>query len=320
MDHLADTSRRHYLRLRRVVVGVVGGAALASLSACAADDPDTTTGTTVSALPVVEPPDLRAPVALSDDLHGLSATLQQYREDEVANRIAVKVTSAADTPIEVITLRLDWPGLEPGAAEPIDYTLFPRTRVDLRVPLTAAICSDPPQVDETLPDAPIAAVAQTDLGEIVFPVTDPEGVLGRIHPRECRRQAVEQAASFELAGWTDVSAAPPTMAATLTLTPGSSGVPVTVEAVHGSVLVNVAAEGLPVTLAPGGDRVEIPITATNNRCDSHALGESKKPYLFQVDLLVGDEPVSYVVEPSTATAEALSTGIVGRCPPDDGSD
>ena len=311
-------------------LAVVVALAALSLSACASDPPDAgsegSSGAAVATVPV-EPPALRPAAMPSQDTLGLAATLQQYREDEASNKISIKVANAGDDPVDVRSLRLDWPGMVEAEPTPLTYIVFPRTKVDLRVPLTPTVCSSPPRLVETLPDVGITAVAEVAIdgggvAEVTMPVTDPEGVLARIYPRECRRQSIEWSATLSLdetwadaAGTESDAGTPGTMTGELVVTRGGATAPITIEAVHGSVLLNFTIAG-PVVLAADATEVRIPVVASNNRCDSHALAEAKKPYLFQVDLVIGDDPVQYVVTPGEGTKSALAAGIIGRCPPE----
>ena len=284
----------------------------------AATTPDTTPDTaapTSTAAP--EPPAFVEPAVVSVDALGLSATLEQYREDEVANRLSIKVTNGGDEPVQIETLRLAWPGLADTEPYELDYPVFPGVRVDLRVHLGEAVCSSPPQLVEPTPTIAIAAVANTPEGEITFPVTDPLGILDRVYPRQCKRQAVEYAVGITMGDeWTDQSLDPVEMSGTLTVERRATTEPVTVVAIHGSVVVSMVAESAPVTLGPDDDVLDVPVVAGQNRCDSHALGEVKKPFQFVVDLLIGDDAVAYLVSPGEDGKQALQSGIIGRCPED----
>lgn len=291
--------------------------AAAPTSTSVAAPASTAPASTAPAAAVPEPPAFAEAAVVSADTLGLSGTLEQYREDEVANRLSIKISHHGEEPVRIETLRLSWPGLGDTPPSELDYPVFPGARVDLRVPLGEAVCSSPPQLVEPTPTLAIAAVATTESGEITFPVTDPLGILERIYPRQCKRQAVEHHVAVTIDDeWADESLDPVTMLGTLRVDRKASTEPVTIAAIHGSVLVNMATEDGPVVLAADGASVAVPILATNNRCDSHAIGEAKKPYVFVVDLVIGDDEVSYVVSPDEPGKDALQAGIVGRCPPE----
>lgn len=273
------------------------------------------TSTAIAVATSVAPPDLAAPVALSTETYGLTATLEQFREDEVAGKISVRVANGGDEPVVVETLRLAWPGLSDTGAAELDYPVFPGVRVDLKVPLGTAVCSSPPQIDEPLPDVPIAAVATTVEGEVVFPVTDPAGILARIYPRQCTAQAVEHAVGLTiLDDFEDVSTDPAEVRGTLRVERRAATGEVAVVGLHGSVLVTLGLVDEPSVLGADDDVVDVPIVATNNRCDAHAISESKKPYVFVVDLDIDGTAVSYVISPAQPGKDALSAQVVGRCP------
>lgn len=307
------------------VVWIVGLVAMVVVGcgsdrAAPAQSASTTVEPPITGPPITEHvvgPVLAEPAPLSVDVRGLAATLQQYREDEVSNRISIKVTNTGPDPIEIRTLRLVWAGLTETDPATLDYPVFPGARVDLRVPLGTAVCSSPPQLAETTPSVPIAAVAGTPDGDITFPVADPLGILERIYPRQCRGQVVEHAVGLSIGDeFVDRSVDPVQMVGVLRLERRESTAEIAVDAIHGSVLVSMTADNVPDVLAAGESVLEVPIVASQNRCDSHAIGEAKKPYHFVVDLRIGGDQVSYGISPGPAGKDALAAGIVGRCPPD----
>lgn len=262
------------------------------------------------------PPAVGAPPALSADTRQLSATIEQYREDEVKNQLSLKITNGGDD-VRISTLALAWPALV--GAEPLapDYLVAAGVRVDLRVAIGRAVCSDPPQFDEVVPPVAIAAVATIDGDAVTFPVTDPNGILAKIYPKACIAQAIEHAVDISFGSeWIDAGAEPPTVTNTLTFTRRHGDLPIEVVDVFGSVVVSIAGDGVPTTLDSGEVELALPVTFTNNRCDSHALGETKKPFLFQVQLRIGDQEASYFITPDDAGKDALFAGILNRCPPE----
>lgn len=272
--------------------------------------------------PPPAPPALAAPEPLSADTHGLTGTLDQYREDVANDLIRIRVENPGDSVIEISTLRLAWPGLEPVAPEAVDFDVQPRMKVGLTVPYGDAVCSDPPQVAAEVPQVPIAAVAETNLGTITFPVTDPLEVLRRLYQPGCERQAVADAVDIRFGtDWTEV---PVTgggrLDGTLVLTRTDAPVEVAVTGLSGSVLLLLDAPGLPAVLPAGEERLVVPVSVTNARCDGHALGESKQTYLFQLGLTVGGAEASVVLVPDPDTRTRLFDGVIARCPPTVGVD
>lgn len=283
------------MRAGRLAIALIAATLLAT--ACAADDSDgvaesTTTSTTAAPAP---PP---STVPLSP---GVDVTLQQYRADEVAQQIGIQVTNRTDGVIEVATARIDWAGLAQIAATDVDYPVAPGVTVDLKVEYGDAVCSDPPLVAETLPPDPIAVEVVTAAGETLrWPVDDVRGVLARLHGLDCRRQAVEHLVAVEIGRtWTPSDAGDAVMGE-LTLSRRHATGAATLTGISGSVLLNVDIAPEAATELTG-DTLTIPIVVTSaNRCEPHALADSKKTYDFQVTIEVDGVDASISVTPDPA--------------------
>lgn len=248
-----------------------------------------------------------APAATPLPVSDVGVTLQQYRADEVAHRIALQVTSRSAAPIEIATARLDWPGLAPIAPTPMAYPLGPGVTVDLRVDYGAAVCASPPGVTDPPPTDPIVAEVTTAAGETLrWPVDDVRGVLARVHALDCRRQAVEHLVDVSIGRRWAPSPAGDAVTGELLLTRQAAVGPVAITGISGSVLLNVdVATGASTEM--NGDELVIPIVVTGaKRCEAHALADSKKTFDFQVTVQVdgagasisvgpdpGDQPIVY---------------------------
>jgi hypothetical protein len=266
----------------------------------------------------VEPvaPVLPAPVALSTDTHGLSATLDQYREDVANERIIIRIDNAGADAVQIDELSLSWPGLTPAAPELVDFNVIPRMKVGLAVPYGTARCSSPPLIVEPVPDVPIAAIASTDLGEIVLPVTDPLDVLRRLYQPDCERQAIEDTVEVSFGDTWTVASEGVQLDGTLVLTRTHSDRAVSVTGISGSVLLLLSADGLPATMAADAERLEVPVQLSNGRCDGHALGESKQTYLFQLGLELDGEAAALQLRPGPAAQRQFFEEIIAKCPSD----
>ena len=71
----------------------------------------------------------------------------------------------------------------------------------------------------------------------------------------------------------------------------------------------------PPTLPTDDRQLEVPIVVTGaGRCDGHALSDSKKTYVFQVQVQVGDEePVGVDLPIPDADRPLLNEIIVDTC-------
>jgi hypothetical protein len=245
-------------------------------------------------------------VAETDDTNPLTAQLAQYREDEVAHRIEVRVANTGTSAVTVTSLALEWPGLAPVPSQP-DYTLRPGESATLPMDYSEATCSP----GRTSPPStrPVVRIGFTDDGDErtvqLAPLPD-EGVLERIWTTDCRRQALDAAVDVTFGPiWTPtVVGGVPALRGTLELTRGTTAEPVSVASMSGSVLLDIApvtpAPTPPLTMATGQSQASVPVAVvTTGRCDGHALGESKKPYDFIFQITVGSAPPS----PATLTAE-----------------
>ncbi len=277
--------------------------------------PDPALSTTVPA--IVEPPSFPPATPLSADTMGLSATLDQYREDVAEERIRIRIENSSAVMVRVETLQLAWPGLTPMPPEPVGFNVQPRMKVGLLTTYGTAVCSEPAQVPESVPDLPIAATVESSAGTITFPVTDPLDVLRRLYEPSCERQAIDAAATIEFGkSWVDAGTNPPRLDGTLVLTRNRSDAAVTVTGLSGSVLLLFTSDALPATMTPDQDRLEIPVSMTNGRCDGHALGESKQTYLFQMGVQIDGADASRLLVPEPALQERFFDGIIAKCPPE----
>jgi len=247
------------------------------------------TTTTGAPGPAVAPP----PTTIERTAAGLGATLQQWRDDEVAGRFQVRVDNATGSDLMVDSIVVEWAGFAaPTRSEP-RYLVGDGTRVDLAVALPAARCSDPPSFDEALPPGPPVVVVN---GTERVPITDVRHVLDRVHERSCTQQAIAHRATVAFGpDWELVEdGGDPVLRGDLVVAPRSTS-SVALRGMNGSVLLSIEPED---GLAPAGDRVPV-LVGRGGRCDPHALGDSKQTYVFDLALVVDGTEVdtSIVAEP-----------------------
>jgi hypothetical protein len=289
---------------------------LVAVAGCASDDQGT--AATAPSAPTTASPAASAPSTSSErppgdaapptdvlptaaPVPGIEVTLEQYRSDEVEHIMGVQVTNTGADPIDVSTVRLDWPGLQPIAPSTVGYTLSPGVRVDLPIDYGAAVCSDPPQFDEPLPNVPASVEVTTADGTTSsWPVDDTRGILTRVHWLDCRRQAVEHLVGVEVATTWTPNATGDAVTGEIVLTRGAATGSVSLTGVSGSVLLNVdLAPGAPTEL--DGDRLVVPIVVTSTGfCTGHALADSKKTYEWQLTFDIDGEEASISVTPAVA--------------------
>ena len=255
--------------------------------------------------------------------HGLTAIVLQYREDEVRHMVSIKVRNTGAAPVRVVDLRLRWEGLE--VVEPVlqDHLLGVGHALDLRTPYGDARCADgysldPPSTKSAFAEATIE-LTDGSTETVTIPIDDVEEQLARLFRIDCRRQFIESVVTLELRGpWERIDPdAVATLRGTLAVERGAGDRAITISDVDGSVLLDVRpaapASGPLLVLGPDDAAGVVPVDVTSARCDAHALGESKKTYVFQVEIDVGDGPEGIVISPPAAAEPAMFQVIVDGC-------
>jgi hypothetical protein len=257
----------------------------------------------------------------SDEGARLSAALQQYREDEVKHIVKIQLTNTGSSDVVVSQLRLAWPGLRSSATAP-DYPLGAGQEAALPVPYSEASCprgSTGPPAEHPVAIATIRS--GTGEREVRLTPTDTEGVLARIWTADCRRQALDAAVDVRFGDtWAPtVVAGVPGLEGTIEVRRKDAPADVSVTGISGSVLLDIVPVGEAgdplLRLGPGQPAGELPVAVTtSHRCDGHAIGESKKPYEFNVQVaLGGDAPGPVTITPDAATRQRMLGVIEAGC-------
>jgi hypothetical protein len=259
---------------------------------------------------------------------GLTAVVDQFREDEILHLLQVRVTNDGDVAYHIASMQLDWPGLTRVAPTPRDTLVVPGQTIDVPIDYGRAVCAgDPPGAGESPPDVPAVAVAiVTPEGsstpvQATIPVTDSLHIFERIFGPSCRDQRVEASVALHFGEtWTPTTTADghPALAGTLDVERTRTDQPVTIAAVGGSVLLDVHAAGdtePPLVLAAGQSGAQIPVViAQSGNCTGHALTESKKTFILPVQVVLGDEPaVPYEVTIATTSRPQFNDMINAAC-------
>jgi hypothetical protein len=286
-----------------VVVGLLAG--------CDSDPVDT-----------ASTPAARAPSRIS----GLTATLEQYREDEINGLMSVQTTNRSSSTVDLRDLRLRWPGISD--EEPYDSaTLIPSgVTYDIRVRQGEARCGDPPRADGGVPPGPAVALADASIDgaapvSVEIPIDDARAILPRVYQHSCQDQRGAWAADLRFGDtWTPstTSTGKPAVLGTIELRRRGSDERLTVTGINGSVLLRISARppaGAATVLAPGEDAARIPILIEQSgNCEAHALTESKKTFIIPLGFAVGDEaPIAYIVRFDTPTKQLLNRMINQSC-------
>lgn len=181
-----------------------------------------------------------------------------------------------------------------------DTELAPGQRLLVPLPYGDSVC---PAGDE--PSAVVAVLdgggdGQEDLD--IALAQDPEHVMDDLHALECDQQSVRDAVDLSFGDeW--ISTAPRSASGLLEVRP-TGDTAVELEAMAGNIVfgVRLAPDVLPATAT-------FPVEVVVDRCDTHALIESKRTFKFPLEVtLDGGEPITYVLEatPGTPSREVFA--------------
>jgi len=302
-------SRRQPRQGARVVAFVV---AVSALGACAPDGPQLVAPTTLSS---AEQP---------SQIDGLTATLEQYREDEIQSLISVQTTNRSSSTVLFSDLRLEWDGLSDEAPVERSTQLGPGVTFDLRVRQGHAVCGTPPEADGAPPPgAPLAVGhASVDGGPpqlVAVPIEDRRSILPRVYRTSCQAQRLAWAVDLDFGDeWTPTTTASgkPGVLGTLEVRRSGSDAPLAITRVDGSVLLRVspAAPSDPLLdLAPDRQAASIPILVEQSgNCTAHALAERKKTFFIPVGVAIGDEEPAADVLTFDAPAKQLLNHLINE--------
>lgn len=264
----------------------------------------TGSGTTDVAVEVASQPSAGAPA--------LDVSVQIGRLAATRGLIDLELSPEREaSEVEITSLQLVDPRFEVAAptarVTTVDRLLH--IAVDPGTPICGGASADPPLTAVTVPGTPEPFLLPIDAAG--------QDVLTRLHGSACQRQAILDAADIGFSPeWTPAGRA--TARGTIAVERSTSGVPITLHDVQGTVIF--ALEVLPTTpratdpgtaahvarLGPEEQRQEVPVEVSAARCDAHGLAESKKTFLFPAWVSIGDAPVGFIgIEPQGEARAAL---------------
>ncbi len=268
-------------RAGRAGIATLVAAALALAGCTAALDADPSGPSTVAPGPAPE---------------GLEVSLLQLRADVAPRQAQVHVVNGTDATLIVGEVRVEDDRLDGPAVRVVaDRTsrIAPGGVVDIRVQLPEVACPAPAEAAPTvvleLLDDDGAATEASAPAEVAL------GFLAPLHERECRAQALADAADVS---FTDFAPSEPGEPARLELTIAPTGDgSATIVGVQNTNLIDFAAETV-----DGAFPVDVEITADDTtpividlplvpfRCDPHAVQEDKRGTIFDVRVVIDGEP------------------------------
>lgn len=305
MAHLSAGLRP---RLVLAGVGVVLALLVAAVLVIASGD-DTQAPTTPTDPLVTLPRSTTVPPSVD-----VTAQAIVYRTDQaVGGRFRVKLTNTGDDEFTVTGVRLESAGFETLAFTPHDTLYSPSERTDLITPFGDVRCEPGDALDPT--DAAIRFVtASGSEGEVRVPLESIYEAIPKLYERECDKAFIEESAVIAIADPIEESGEgfDARARATLRITRAGSDEAIAVDDIRGSVLYSITGE-LPAILAAGEDEIDIPIELRGTRCDGHALGETKQPFVYPIRLRIGDDfESSYDIPVNPSQQDQLWTFLVSR--------
>ncbi|HYF46088.1 MAG TPA: hypothetical protein VD926_07750, partial [Acidimicrobiales bacterium] len=204
-------------------------------------------------------------------------------------------------PLTVETVQLRSPKFEPESPSPRDTQLAPGQLLLLPLPYGPSVCPAGEGAD---------VVVATIGGEAVeVPLTQqPDGVMDELHEVECAEAAVRDAADLTFGDQWEVTG-PRSASGEVVVEPRGS-TEVVVESMEGNIVfgVRLGAGDLP---APSTFPAELVV----DRCDTHALIESKRTFKFPLEVsLDGGDPALVVLEALPGTpARRVLAGLIQAC-------
>lgn len=218
---------------------------------------------------------------------GIAAEAVRLRTDEaIGGQVQVRVTHTGEEPFTVTSVALDSPGFAPVPPREASTEFSPGRTIDLPVQYGEPRCDVAVE-----PAAARLTVVRPDGSSEDLRVPLAAETMTRIHEEECAVLALLEVVDVDVVDLADEDDA---VTGQLRLTRRAGSEPVTVARVGRSVILHVTAEDLPAEMATDDDELSTPVVFTSATCDPHALAETKKPYVFPLEVTVGDgagEPV-----------------------------
>lgn len=228
---------------------------------------------------------------------GLSVVVYQPRPDVSLGQFAIQVVNDGDAAVEVIAATLSSPDFVDDVVWTGDgSTVLAGRKLDLRVPVPAIDCTG-----ETAPVVRLSTDegSPSELTEVA--VSDPYGLLPRLHAEQCVGQAIAAIATLTPRE-VIVPAGQEPAVLVLDVEPTGAAGSIEIAGVRGTTLLQPADAGVStpeldlgfVVSAESPPELRVPLLP--NRCDAHALAEDKVGTIIPFLVDVGhDEPVRWMV-------------------------
>lgn len=239
---------------------------------------------------------------------GLTAAVEQSRDNENRRLLQLVVTNEGDDVVQVRQARLASKAYAQVPPAVFDQQVRPGSRTAFPVPYGDVRCGDEPAGASVV----LGLADGGSVREVRVPVPDEASVLPRLHQRDCALAALAEAVDVALTGpWEREGDA---VTGRLRLTRRSGDRTVRVTDAQSSIILLLQPSRLPLELAPGAGTAEAPVVVRAVRCDPHALIESKRTFTFPVFVALGDaEPLSLSVTADERGRAAMDEALRERC-------
>lgn len=231
----------------------------------------------------------------------LSAVATRSSLFESRRAFRLELTNTGGRVVAVRSVQLVSPRFEPVPAQPRSTELAPGQT------LLLPVAYGPP----TCPADGVSSLRVVVDGEgAVVPLgQDPAGVVDALHAAECAEAGVREAVDLGFgAGW---EVAGPTSARGPLTAVARAGAEAVVHSLQGNIVFGVRVpDGDLLAVTSASPEASVPVTAVIDRCDTHALIESKRTFQFPAEVSVdGAEPVRVVLEPEGEVRALLQSRL-----------
>ena len=236
---------------------------------------------------------------------GVTASVTRSRAAQARGQVNVLLSNPTDQTVQVGSLALDDLRFAPVPTTRRLVTIRPHAEA-LLVPITLGTPRCVGILDEPRVIAGGTSIPIDDAGRHVLDgIVDDACVLAAVH-RSASLGFVEEGTPVS-----DVA-----VDVVLRLERRGGGRSVTVDAVGSNVIFTASSRELPATLGGDDDRLDVTVRFSAERCEPHALAESKKTYQFPVWVaLDGGEPgfveLTVTGDARVALDRALNDGCAG---------
>ncbi|MBL8776827.1 MAG: hypothetical protein JNK12_12880 [Acidimicrobiales bacterium] len=217
----------------------------------------------------------------------IHAEILRSRLFELQHQLKLVLRNDGDQPIDVEALQLDLPTFEQVDPQERHSSLVPGRAVAIPVDFGDARC--PPAGDAA------SAVVLTIAGEPRrIPLAEPSDALAVLNERQCLERRVHDAFAIT---WGEDDLRPAgelAVGTTLDVDRLQPDHTLDIELVRSSVVINLSAVGgghPSLALDAAENQASVDVVFNASRCDSHALTESKKTFVFVAELRLDDGPV-----------------------------